>query len=404
MLATAGAFRVVPMDELRRPDDRTQAHRKEVERLRSMDLVRTMPYIVGRDRTTLVTLTERGRDVLGDVSPRTVSGAAAGVLRGRLQATRTGARRPRPPGLPRSLQASRSNAASRVRRVVLEQELKREYQAFLQEPNRGRRRVPDGRSATPTRSPDGPGSTHCQSSMTTSSFPTSDSNAMVEMVDREIEDVEVMTPHYRGAHAAAKVQRRVHPVRCCGRPPERCVRLPAVGAWTGRAPGRGDAVVTFDDRVKALGTRGFTDRQARFLVTVMLHSGVCMVRQYCAFAGMVYGQTARDFFARLTAHRIATAFDCAHKRARIYHIRNRALYQTIGEPHSRLRKPVTFARAIERVMLLDAVLGRSTSPWLATEGEKVEHFSLTAGERPQARGVPMSRVRRRTRQHRPILP
>ena len=89
MLATAGAFRVVPMDELRRPDDRTQAHRKEIERLRGMDLVRTMPYIVGRDRTTLVTLTERGRDVLGGVPPRTVSGAAAGVLRGRLQATGT---------------------------------------------------------------------------------------------------------------------------------------------------------------------------------------------------------------------------------------------------------------------------------------------------------------------------
>jgi hypothetical protein len=137
--------------------------------------------------------------------------------------------------------------------------------------------------------------------------------------------------------------------------------------------------VTFDDRVKALGTRGFTDRQARFLVTVMLHSGVCMVRQYCAFAGMVYGQTARDFFGRLTAHRIATAFDCAHKRARIYHIRNRALYQTIGEPHSRLRKPVTLARAIERVMLLDAVLAAPHLRWLATEGEKVEHFSLTVG-------------------------
>ena len=34
VLATAGAFRVVPMDELRRPDDRTHVHRKDVERLR----------------------------------------------------------------------------------------------------------------------------------------------------------------------------------------------------------------------------------------------------------------------------------------------------------------------------------------------------------------------------------
>ena len=34
MLATAGAFRVVPMDELRRPTTGRTSHRKDVERLR----------------------------------------------------------------------------------------------------------------------------------------------------------------------------------------------------------------------------------------------------------------------------------------------------------------------------------------------------------------------------------
>jgi hypothetical protein len=134
--------------------------------------------------------------------------------------------------------------------------------------------------------------------------------------------------------------------------------------------------MTFDDRVKEVAARNFTERQARFLVTVMLHSGVCMMRQYCAFAGMVHGQTARDFFARLTAERFATAFDCAHKRARLYHIHNRTLYEAIGEPHTRLRKPATLARAVERVMLLDALLAAKHITWLATERDKVEHFSL----------------------------
>lgn len=134
--------------------------------------------------------------------------------------------------------------------------------------------------------------------------------------------------------------------------------------------------MTFDDRVKEVVAKNFTERQARFLVTVMLHSGVCMVRQYCAFAGMVYGQTARDFFSRLTAEKLATAFDCAHKRARLYHIHNRGLYEAIGEPHTRLRKPATLARAVERVMLLDALLAAKDVTWLATEKEKVEHFSL----------------------------
>ena len=137
--------------------------------------------------------------------------------------------------------------------------------------------------------------------------------------------------------------------------------------------------MTFEARVAAIVLRRFTERQARFLVTVMLHSGVCMVRQYCAFAGMVYGQTARDFFGRLTTTHLATAFDCAHKRARIYHLHNRALYAAIGEPHTRLRKPTTLGRAIERIMLLDAILADRELTWLATERDKVTHFSLLLG-------------------------
>jgi hypothetical protein len=41
----------------------------------------------------------------------------------------------------------------------------------------------------------------------------------------------------------------------------------------------------FKDRVRAISEFGFTERQARFLVTVMLHSGVCLLRQYSSFAG-----------------------------------------------------------------------------------------------------------------------
>ena len=40
-------------------------------------------------------------------------------------------------------------------------------------------------------------------------------------------------------------------------------------------------------RVHALRSFGLTDRQARFLVTVMAHSGSFLEGQYCAFAGIV---------------------------------------------------------------------------------------------------------------------
>lgn len=35
---------------------------------------------------------------------------------------------------------------------------------------------------------------------------------------------------------------------------------------------------------------GFTERQARFLATVMVHGGVFVERQYCQFAGIAHGQ------------------------------------------------------------------------------------------------------------------
>ena len=48
--------------------------------------------------------------------------------------------------------------------------------------------------------------------------------------------------------------------------------------------------MTFNDRVAAVAGLGFTERQARFLATVMVHSGVCVPRQYARFCRIVHGQ------------------------------------------------------------------------------------------------------------------
>ena len=53
------------------------------------------------------------------------------------------------------------------------------------------------------------------------------------------------------------------------------------------------------DRVNAVAAFGFTERQARFLVRVLVHAGVFLERQYCTFAGVVHGQKSHDFLARL---------------------------------------------------------------------------------------------------------
>ena len=95
---------------------------------------------------------------------------------------------------------------NRVTRAVLDYELKREYQAFLQAPNRDAATAQDDLSAMRPRLRDG---------RTSISFPMVDDHVQFPDVRieyerpdgrRDIEDVEVMTPHYRGAHAASKVQ------------------------------------------------------------------------------------------------------------------------------------------------------------------------------------------------------
>ena len=87
------------------------------------------------------------------------------------------------------------------------------------------------------------------------------------------------------------------------------------------------------------GRFGFTERQAGFLVTVMLHAGVCLARQYCAFARIEYGEPMRTFFQTLEARRFATPQTCAHGRARLFHIHHKPLYAAIGEPDNRFRRP-----------------------------------------------------------------
>jgi len=132
--------------------------------------------------------------------------------------------------------------------------------------------------------------------------------------------------------------------------------------------------MTADERVKAVVDFGFTERQARFLVTVMLHSGVCLLRHYTAFAGIVHGQKTRKFFAKLVKHGYASAYPCRHNRGRVYQVHHKPLYRAIGETDSRYRRPLSASRVVDGLMLLDAVLARPDLVWLATEEVKRAHL------------------------------
>jgi hypothetical protein len=137
--------------------------------------------------------------------------------------------------------------------------------------------------------------------------------------------------------------------------------------------------MTTGDRIQAVQRFGFNRRQAAFLVTVMSYSGVCLPRQYATLAGIAYGHRVNRFFERLVDLGFVSACPCLHNRAFVYRIHHRALYGAIGEPQSRFRRPVPAVAVTPRLMVLDAVLEAPEVIWLASEEDKVEHFTTRAG-------------------------
>ena len=135
LLATVGAFRIVPQRDLEPANTRTREGRdRDLEHLRSSGLIETRPFGAGRSRTMLVTLTERGRDLLDRAQDRS--------LDGRQRFYAGFARRPEITHDAHFHQAYERAAekirerGGQVQRVVLDYELKREYQRFLNREDR----------------------------------------------------------------------------------------------------------------------------------------------------------------------------------------------------------------------------------------------------------------------------
>lgn len=141
--------------------------------------------------------------------------------------------------------------------------------------------------------------------------------------------------------------------------------------------------MTTAERVHAIVDYGFTERQARFLVLVMRHSGLCIKRQYGAFAGVARGgEKCNAFFDKLVRRGYAVPVDCVHNRARLYHVHHKPLYYSIGEPESRYRRAVPAGQAAERLMRLDAALVSPDVEWLTTRPEKLAYLAARTAAEP----------------------
>ena len=155
------------------------------------------------------------------------------------------------------------------------------------------------------------------------------------------------------------------------------------------APDRWTIELANAERTDAIAAFGFTERQARFLLNVLLHSGVFLERQYCGFAGIVHGQKSTDFIKTLVERRFATPITIGKlHRGRMFHVHYKPLWTAIGEPDNRFRKPTAQGRMIERVMLLDAVLDAPEFTWLGPSADKRRYFTRHLGDRLDRRDYP----------------
>src|SRR5262245_4010726 len=137
--------------------------------------------------------------------------------------------------------------------------------------------------------------------------------------------------------------------------------------------------MTTAERVQAVADYGFTERQARFLVLVMRHGGLCVKRQYAEFAGIASGgEKSNVFFDRLVRRGFAVAADCIHNRAQVFHVHSKLLYHAMGEPDSRYRRTIPARAAAERLIRLDAALTSPDCEWLTTRSEKLAYLHARA--------------------------
>lgn len=199
-LATVGAFRVVRTEDLRDPPDPRD---RGLKHLRDEGLVRSVS-LGGRTRDVLV-LTREGRDVLEarrlDDAPEPRQAFYDGLKKP--QAARVDTRLVALSRLPPGGGTPFKDHGAELHRVVLDYELKREYQTFLQEGNR-HQPDSDGRSRRDDEEVERWARDH--------NLPYFDDHVhfpdvRIEYDDRDgrhrVEDIEVVTLNYRGAHGAS---------------------------------------------------------------------------------------------------------------------------------------------------------------------------------------------------------
>ena len=409
-LATVGAFRVVPAEDLREaPGVRAQASRgRHLPATRGRPRAdpaacrRSSPHHPGGSHGTR---TRRAREPhASDESPERQTFYA-----GRGQTPGTGTRQPGLSRVPRRPPNVSSASGGRIRRVVLDYELKGEYQRFLQGRNRARRNERDDAGRR--------GAGPWPSGLATHHLPVLDEHVQFPDVRIEyehpdgrldVEDIEVMTPHYRGALAAAKARSGLQllPVG---------VRSARIGGRSGRAGGgqqtRGSPRSCCHDAGGATPARRrrSASRSARRLPAAR----AAAQRRVSGAPGTAptpaSSEARRRTISSAASSRAGSPLPTPAPiagRGSTTSITS-ALYRAIGEPETPAAPPGGLGRAVERFMVLDHLVAHRAGHLAgdrAREGRALPRAAglrlgrtalghVSQGRRPRRRGTSLNDCR-----------
>jgi hypothetical protein len=130
--------------------------------------------------------------------------------------------------------------------------------------------------------------------------------------------------------------------------------------------------MTFEDKVQALRTLGYSPKQSYFLVEAALFSGCFVRRQFRAG----YGNEAHRLIQKVMNKGHATSRQFT-KRTHLYHLDAYPFYAAIGEANNPNRFAKDSYQIIARLMALDYLLLNRQLHNLRTRQERFEYFGET---------------------------
>ena len=136
------------------------------------------------------------------------------------------------------------------------------------------------------------------------------------------------------------------------------------------------------EHIEAFQNFGYTEREARFLCIVAVHSGYFTQRQYTEFGPRKVGCIASGFTNKLLARGHASEHKYQNN-TRVLHFTFKPMYCAIGKENIRNRRAHSFEFMKTRLAILDFVLGHLQHDYFEGEAEKVQYFEERFHIRPQ---------------------